>query len=279
MRTSVCRTESAVQAAAPERHHPDVELVLFEELSVDIPTVLADAGILDGGHPFAVEALDDLEHAGTDIPRVIRRRHHARDEPGGRFFQHAGWLTAGVAVDRAGWRIFRFLRDPGELEREAVGHTVVTGSVPEPHGVVRGGLIQIAREDIAALGELSFVPTGATHPDTRLQSCGPRADSGDDVGHALDRGVTQVQQVDVFLKVTMRVDQPRRRRPAMEIDHSRLRTDHGLDALVRADRHDRAFRNRHRFGDRVLRVDRQHRAVHQHQIRKLRLSRLTSGRS
>ncbi len=147
-----------------------------------------------------------------------------------------------------------------------IGHAVVTVVCVRYTGRVRRGFVEIRRGDVAALGKLSLVPTDAADTLAGRQLVGPGLHLRDHVGHVLDRRIAQIEHVGRLGKMTVRVNESRRGRTAVQIDHLRRVTDEPPDRGIGPDGHDLADRNRQRLGDRIARVHRDDRAVVEDEI-------------
>ncbi len=90
---------------------------------------LVNVGIFDGGHAFAVHHLLNVEDALTHLIGGDGRDEAGDGPQGGVFFEDAGGVAVGVAVDGAGGGM-------GQLEGERVGDSVMAGGVDEPNGIV-----------------------------------------------------------------------------------------------------------------------------------------------
>ena len=66
--------------------------------------------------------------------------------------------TLGIAVNGAGWRIAGRSGDVRQLQRLVIGDSVVSCGVHEPDGIVGRDLVQVGSDDVAALGQLAFIP-------------------------------------------------------------------------------------------------------------------------
>jgi len=139
--------------------------------------------IFDGGNAFAVQHLLNVEDALTHLLGGGGRDEAGDGLHGGVFFEDAGGVTAGVAVDGAGGGVRCAGGDVGQLEGERVGDSVVAGGVDEPDGIVGGDSIEIGGGDVATLGELAFVPAGTADPFARLDKSDLGFYTGDDFSY------------------------------------------------------------------------------------------------
>src|SRR6202035_5329318 len=114
----------------------------------------------------------------------------------GGFFEDAGGVAVGVAIDGAGAGICCAGGDVGQLEGERVGDSVVAGGVDEPDGIVGGDSVEIDGRDVAVFGELALVPAGAGDPFARLDESDLGFYAGDDFS---DRsGIREPDAVEFF---------------------------------------------------------------------------------
>jgi hypothetical protein len=75
----------------------------------------------------------------------------------------------------------------------------------------------------------------------------------------------------------MGIDQSRRRGSAMQVDNVGVRTGEGSYRLIRADGKNFSVADRHRVGDRVLRIDGQYVTVHENRVGSRRSRRRPTG--
>ena len=253
--------------AGPQSEDADGKTALAQQLLVQLPLRLANAGILRAGHAFLIEVFDDLDQ--PQLLLIARQRgYQAAHQAHRRFLHDAGRRAVGAAIDGAGRRVFGVLAHLGHLHGVGVGHAVVSRGVRQPHRVVRGHRVEVGGGEVALLGVLALVPSAPPHPLTGLQA-------GDVVRHPFlrlgdrfDRGVAEVdgEQGIGFGEMDVAVDQPRRDRPAAKVDHLGDAADARLDLIGGADRGDPAAGDGHRLRHRVAVIDRQDAAVDQDEV-------------
>jgi hypothetical protein len=211
------------------------ELPGIEQRPIRIPDRRVDERVLERGDALAVQR---FQKRSDPVAAMLgtRRRDQLRDELLRVLFQHTARLALGTAIDGATLRIARGRGDPGEPQRVAVGDTVVTCGVLEPHRIVRCHGVQIGRQDIAVLGELALIPSLTQEPFTRLEPGNSRAHAPHHLGNA--PGIAQLNVIHLteaaIGHVCVRVDETGGRRAAVQIEDARLRTLEGEDRGVGA---------------------------------------------
>ena len=222
-----------------------------------------------------MERINALQDAGAPLLRSGRRDEIAHQIRGG-LLEHAGRLAACVTIDRARLRIRRIRRDLRETQSNRVRDTIVTGRVLQPDRIVGGDRINVRRKQIAPLCELAFIPAITLQPFAGLEARDGFANPADGLGNRRD--VAQLHVIELadatVGDMSVAVDESRRCRPAIEIDPAGLAPGEAQYFLRRADGNDLAPAHCQGFCNGVLGVDRQNRAMKQHEIGGLRRSRV-----
>src|SRR6202049_376832 len=151
----------------PKDEKENTQLAFGEKTSIRIPSVRLDVGVLDGRHALAMKALNYVQNSCSLLLRSCGgyKPSHQRH---GCFFENSGRLTLIVAIDRTRRRRLCFSCNFREFHRRAVCNPVMTCRVRQPYGIVRRNLIKIRGIEIAAFLELTFIPTVAHDPLSRL---------------------------------------------------------------------------------------------------------------
>ena len=261
-----------VSPAAPQDEYPDREVAIGEHVGVRVPGCLPDAGVLHPGHALGVEGLRQVAHAFAHLLGA-HRWNQTVDQPLGALLQHARGVAVGVVIDGAAGRIRGVAGNAGKLHRQAVGGAIVPHGVRQPHGVVGSDRVEVGCGDVAQLLELALVPATAADPVAGL---GLRDTLGDLVDHIGDRSHTWVTEIEyehargaAVAEVSVSVEQPRRCRPATEIDPAGGYTDQCVDLGARADRDDATVLHRNGLGNAIGGVDGDDLAVDQRDVGRL----------
>ena len=175
---------------------------------------------------------------------------------GGVFFEDAGGITMGVAVDGAGAGVRCAGGDVGQLEGERVGDSVMAGGVDEPDGIVGGDGVEIGGGNVTVFGELALVPAGAGDPFARLGEGDLSFYTGDNFSYRT--GIRQLDSVKFFdasvSNVRVGVDKARGGGMTVEVD------DAGAGGIARefqnfgigSDFHDNAMPDGDGLGYRIV---------------------------
>ena len=217
---------------------------------------LINVGIFYGGHAFAVQHLLNVENALTHL-----LEGHRRDEAGDRlhsrfFFQDAGGIAVGVAVDRTGAGVRCARGDVGQLEGARVGDSVMAGGVDEPDGIVGGDGVEIGGGNVTVFGELALVPAGADDPFARLDENGLGLHTGDDFSYrSRIRELDAIEFFDTSVSdMGVGVDKSGSGGTTVEVDDtdagSIARELHNLG--VATDLHDNAVADSNGLGNRII---------------------------
>src|SRR5687767_2087931 len=141
----------------------------------------------------------------------------------------------------------------------------MAGRVRQIDGMFGRCLVEIRRGDVAPLGELAFVPAATAYPGAGGQACRALTHPPDYFVHVAR--IAQVKRVRGLREVDVRVDQPGRCGFAREVHHSRPVTDVLLRLRRAPDKNKPSAADGDRLRNRVLRVNRDDRAVHEDNVR------------
>jgi hypothetical protein len=133
----------------------------------------------------------------------------------------------------------------------------------QPHRIVGGHRVEVRRQQVAPLGQLALVPSGALQPFAGFEGRDGRTHPGHglgDAGHVAERHV--VHLVDAgFGDVRVTVDEPGRGGAAVQIDAAGGRVGQFQNVAVRAHGDDLAVANGDGLHRRILGIDRQNVSV------------------
>jgi hypothetical protein len=179
-----------------------------------------------------------------------------------------------VALDGRGrFGIRRVVVDARPVERRrVVDASRVAADAFDLDGVVGRDLVDVPPVDVTAL-RLPDEPEVVPRTDDPLAVGGLGGPVADARLHVFDRLVGRRPAVHVahpgaaHRHVEVGVDEPRERRPAVEVEDGRLRADVVEHLVCRADRRDPPRPRRERLGVRAVGVDGQYGAVDQRDVR------------
>ncbi len=160
--------------------------------------------------------------------------------------------------------------DLRELQREAIGDSVVAHGVGEPDRVLRRDCVEVFGVDVPTLLELSFVPPASLNPVAAPRGRHLFLDIADDILDALHLGVGKVRDLEHVgpapREMAVGVEESRGRGAAREIDDPRILSRELSDLGIRADGENPTVLDRNRLGHGVLLVDGDHVSIHENRI-------------
>ena len=209
-----------------------------ERSLIRLPLESADSGVLEAGHSLFVEFLRDVLDAFLHLLHG-QRRDEVGDETLSQLFQHSGRSSVGIAIDRAARGIESVRVDLRELQREAIGDSVVAHGVGEPDRVLRRDRVEVLCVDVPTLLELSFVPPASLDPVAAPRGRHLFLDVADDILDALHLGIGKVRDLEHVSpaprEMTVSIEESRGRGAAREVDDPRILSRELSDLGVGAD--------------------------------------------
>ncbi len=176
------------------------------------------------------------------------------------------WLAFAVPLDHPADRVRCVGSDASDLERQAVGRTVVSTLLDHPERVMRRDGVQVMPigEPVTHYHEISLHPFALGSLGNGLSQFGPHVVHGPDLRR--HEWHVEVLQLSPDLQMVVGVNQAGGYRLPTQVNHLCFLADQGADGLVVAHGLDEPVFDSHRLGNGVGRVHGDDLSVEQHHV-------------